>query len=76
MGWVGFFEEFHDNVGFIERFGLAIGAGGVREGRYQPAGVKIDEALGLVVRIHFDILVGDVLLFKNKPHALDWVRSA
>ena len=27
--------------------------------------------MGLVVRIHFDVLVGDFLLFERYPHALN-----
>ena len=59
------FEEFADHRAFVE--GLVV----VLQGGDEAAGIEREERLGLVVRVYFDVLVGDLFLFEDGPGALD-----
>ena len=63
--WVGFFEELENHVAFEERLAVVL------EGRDEPARIQLQEGLGLVVGVYFDVLVGDLLFFEDGPDALD-----
>ena len=66
-------QELADDVGFVERLGGAVGLG-AGEGRDQAARVEGEEGGFFVVRIDFDVLVRDPLLFEGEPGALDEPR--
>lgn len=57
MVWVGFFEELADDCALVEGFVVVLQSG------YQAAWVEVEERSGLVVRVDFDVLVGDFLFF-------------
>ena len=65
MVWIGFFHELADDCAFEKGFVLVL------ERWYQTAGVEINERFWLVVGVHFDVLVGDFLLFQDGPGSLD-----
>jgi hypothetical protein len=68
--WVRFLEIFVDYVGFIEGPGSSVRlpAGNCW---YQATWVECEEGSGLVVRIYFDVLIGDLFLFESDPDPLD-----
>lgn len=41
------------------------------EGGDEAAWVDVEEALGLLVRVDFDVLIGDLLMLERYPYALD-----
>jgi len=43
----------------------------VAEGGDKTARVDVEEGLGFLVRVDFDVLVGDLLVFEGYPDALD-----
>jgi hypothetical protein len=43
----------------------------VAQGGNKAAGVDVEEGLGFLVRVDFDVLVGELLVFKGDPDALD-----
>lgn len=61
---VGFLEELADDGRLEERFVVVL------QRRDQAAGVECQEGLRLVVRVHFDILIGNLLLFQDCPGSL------
>ena len=68
-------QELADDVRFVEGLGGAVGLG-AGEGRDQAARVEGQEGGFFVVRIDFDVLVRDLLLFEGEPGALDESRIA
>lgn len=62
---IRFFQEFAQHCAFIERLILVL------QGRYEAARVEVEEGLGFVVWVYFDVLVGDFLFFEDDPGALD-----
>ena len=59
------FEEFADHRAFVE--GLVV----VLQGGDEAAGVERQEGGRFVVRVYFDVLVGDSFFFEDGPGALD-----
>tara|TARA_R110002003_G_scaffold198_23_gene15584 strand:+ start:24649 stop:24813 length:165 start_codon:yes stop_codon:yes gene_type:complete len=43
----------------------------VAQGGNKAVGVDVEEGLGFLVWVDFDVLVGDLLVFKGDPDALD-----
>ena len=62
---VSFFQELADNRRFEERFVIILKC------RHKTTRVEVDQGLGLVVWVHFDVLVGDLLFFQDGPGSLD-----
>lgn len=67
---VGFLEVLADDVRFVQGLRVRGGRGADLEGGDEAAGVEAEERGGLVVRVHLDILVGDLLLLEGEPDAL------
>lgn len=61
---IGVFEELADDGALVEGFVVVL------QGGHQAARVEGEERGGLVVWVHFDVLVGDLLLFQDGPGAL------
>jgi hypothetical protein len=59
-----FFEKLAKHDAFIQRLVLVL------ESRNQTARVEIEQRLGFVVRIHFDVLVLNTFLFQRDPNPL------
>lgn len=73
--WVRVLEVLEDDGGFVQGFcgGRGVFRFRAGEGRDEATGVEGEEGLWLVVRVHFDVLVGDLFLFEGEPDALDCV---
>jgi len=62
---VGVFQKLADDCAFVERFVVVL------ECWHQAARVEFQEGVGFVVRVHFNVLVGNFLLFQDGPGALN-----
>ena len=69
--WEGFLEELAEYCAFVERLVLILECG------YEAAWVQVEERLGLVVGVDFDVLVLNAFFFEGDPGALDeWAEPA
>lgn len=69
--WIGLFEVFVDDVGFIEGFCALVVGEGCGDGGDEALWIQSEKGGGFVVWVYFDVLVRDLFLFKSDPCALD-----
>jgi hypothetical protein len=62
---VRFFQKFAEHRALVEWFVVVLKCGD------EAARIELEERFRFVVRVDFDVLVWNVLLFEGNPHALD-----